>query len=288
MYAVMGATGRTGRVVAEELLASGKKVRVVSRDANKLSDLVSRGAEAFAGSVDDADAVAKALRGVTWVYTMVPPPTTHVSYEEAGRALADAAVKAGATHVVNLSAIGAHMREGGGHLSDFYPLEQAFNRNVGLNVLHLRAGFFMENLFETIPEIKAKGTMSHLLRPDIAVPWIAARDIGHFAAQALLQLNFEGKSTRELLGHRDISMPETAALIGKAIGNPSLQYKQISSDDSPLPRPMVEMFEVFNHGSIRWLEKRSPMNTTPTSLETFLKDEFVPRFKLHRMAESNS
>ena len=40
MIVVTGATGRTGRVAAEALLAKGEKVRVVGRDSKKLTTMV--------------------------------------------------------------------------------------------------------------------------------------------------------------------------------------------------------------------------------------------------------
>ncbi len=36
MYVITGATGNTGKAIASALLAAGKKVRVISRDAKKL------------------------------------------------------------------------------------------------------------------------------------------------------------------------------------------------------------------------------------------------------------
>jgi uncharacterized protein YbjT (DUF2867 family) len=38
MYVITGATGNTGSVVAERLLAEGEKVRVVGRDPKRLND----------------------------------------------------------------------------------------------------------------------------------------------------------------------------------------------------------------------------------------------------------
>ncbi len=49
MYVVTGATGHTGSVIAKRLLAQGKNVRVVGRNSDRLSSLVSLGAEPFAG-----------------------------------------------------------------------------------------------------------------------------------------------------------------------------------------------------------------------------------------------
>jgi uncharacterized protein YbjT (DUF2867 family) len=47
MYAIIGATGNTGSLVAEKLLARGEKVRVVGRDAQRLVRFTRKGAEPF-------------------------------------------------------------------------------------------------------------------------------------------------------------------------------------------------------------------------------------------------
>ncbi len=43
MYVITGATGHTGKVAAETLLASGAKVRVIGRDAQRLQRLSREG-----------------------------------------------------------------------------------------------------------------------------------------------------------------------------------------------------------------------------------------------------
>ena len=45
MYVITGATGNTGSVVAERLLAEGEKVRAVGRDPKRLDGSSRRGAE---------------------------------------------------------------------------------------------------------------------------------------------------------------------------------------------------------------------------------------------------
>jgi uncharacterized protein YbjT (DUF2867 family) len=76
MYVVTGATDNTGRVIAETLLAKGKKVRAIGRKAEHLQSLVDKGAEAFVGSVTDSSAVLSAFRGAQAVYVMIPPNYT--------------------------------------------------------------------------------------------------------------------------------------------------------------------------------------------------------------------
>src|SRR4249919_3792634 len=73
MYAILGASGNTGSVVARTLLASGKKVRLVVRDASKVSALTALGAEAVIGTVEDAASLTKAFQGAEGAYVLMPP-----------------------------------------------------------------------------------------------------------------------------------------------------------------------------------------------------------------------
>ena len=61
MYVVTGATGHTGSVTAEALLAAGARVRVIGRDSKKLERFTEKGAEAFVADLTDAVALEKAF-----------------------------------------------------------------------------------------------------------------------------------------------------------------------------------------------------------------------------------
>ena len=76
MYVIVGATGHTGAVVAKTLLEQKLPVRVVVRDAPKGAEWKQRGAEVAVAALDDAKAVAEALRGAEGAYLMVPPNYT--------------------------------------------------------------------------------------------------------------------------------------------------------------------------------------------------------------------
>ena len=119
---------------------------------------------------------------------------------------------------------------------------------------------------------------------------IATRDIGAFAADALLKLNFSGKQTQELLGQRDLDMNEATAIIGTAISKPDLQYVQLTPEQvragllqigmsGNMADLLLEMSDSLNSGFIRALEKRSPKNTTATSYEAFVAQTFIPLYK---------
>ena len=158
MYVVTGATGNTGRVIAETLLAKGKKVRAIGRNAEHLQSVVDKGAEAFVGSVTDSSAMLAAFQGAQAVYVMIPPNYTVENFRayqnEVGEAYASAIRQAGIPYVINLSSVGAHLSEGAGPISGLYDVEQQFHRIEGVNVVHLRAGFFMENLFFSLDLIR--------------------------------------------------------------------------------------------------------------------------------------
>ena len=294
MFVITGATGNTGKIIAERLLAAGQKVRVVGRSAEKLQPFVAKGAEAFTGMADDAAAMTRAFAGARAVYAMIPPSMTSKDFraeqDRTSDALAAAIEKAGVTHAVTLSSVGADKTSKTGPVVGLYNLEQKLNRIAALNVLHLRAAYFMENLLPQVGVVRSMGMMAGPLKGDLSLPMIATRDIGGYAAEALAKLDFSGKQTRELLGARDVTMKEAASIVGKAIGKAGLSY---TNAPAMMLKPamvgmgmsanvvdlLLEMSDALNSGHMAALEKRSAENTTPTTLEWFAANVFAPAFQ---------
>ncbi len=202
MYVVLGATGHTGSVIATSLLSKGEKVRVVGRDATRLQRFVRKGAEAFTANVSDAAALAKALTGARAAYLLLPPNITSPDYradqERESDAIAKAVKESGLRYAVHLSSFGAGVPEGTGPIAGLHSSEQKLNALGGLNVLHVRAGYFMENTLTAINMIQAMGIFGHAVLPDLKLPMIATRDIGDYAAGRILKLDFSGKQTVSL------------------------------------------------------------------------------------------
>ena len=299
MYVVTGATGNTGSVVANRLLDQGKKVRVIGRSMERLQPFVARGAEAFVADLSDQTAATQAFADANAVYAMIPPnvasPDFRAEQRRVTAAIAAALEHAGVKHAVSLSSVGADKESGTGPVVGLREWEQALNQIPGLNVVHLRAGYFMENTLGQGAAIKAMGKAAGPLRGDLKLPMIATEDIGSAAAELLLALDFNGKQTRELLGQRDLSMDEATAIIGKAIDKPDLEYAQLPDAmmqpilvqmglSSNMAALIVEMAAALNSGHMRALEPRSAKNTTPTSFETFVKEEFVPVYRAQTKA----
>src|ERR1700746_420162 len=230
MYVILGASGNTGSIIADSLLSKGKKVRVVGRDAGRLQRFVRQGAEAFTGDMSDAAALTKAFRGARAAYLLLPPITSREDQERESDAIAQAVTESGLRYAVYLSSYGAHVPEGTGPVTGLHSSEQKLNAIGGLHVLHLRAAYFMENNLEAVSMIQGMGIFGHALLPDLKLPMIATRDVGDYAAQRLLNLDFSGKQTRELLGERDLSMTEATGVMARGIGKPDLRYEQFSYD----------------------------------------------------------
>jgi uncharacterized protein YbjT (DUF2867 family) len=293
MIAIIGASGNTGTVVAGRLLAHGEKVRVIGRDPHRLEQLVQMGAEAFVANATDAAALTQAFSGTRAVYLMIPPNPTHPNVREDQERVSDALVaavkNAGVEYAVVLSSIGADKPEKTGPVVGLHNLEQKLNGIAALKAVYLRAGYFMENLLPQVGIMQDFGTTGGPLRGDLKVAMIATPDIGATAAAALLKLDFSGKQARELLGQRDLTYQEVASVIGQAIGKPGLGYVQLPPAQlkpalvqmglsSNMADLLLEMSEALNSGYMRALEPRSAQNTTPTSIETFVAGQIVPRF----------
>ena len=289
MYVVLGGSGNTGSIIADFLLAKGQKVRVVGRDVGRLQRFVRNGAEAYTADLSDAAALTKAFSGARAAYLLLPPLNSREEQERQSDAIATAVKNSHLRYAVHLSSYGAHVPKGTGPVTGLYSSEQKLNAISDLNVLHLRAAYFMENNLTAIDMIHGMGLFGHALLPNLKLPMIATRDVGDYAAQRLLDLDFSAKQTRELLGERDLSMTEATAVIARGIGKPDLRYEQFPYDQVqqvlvqmgfPPKKAAVyiEMFEAINAGVLAAQEPRSPQNSTPSSFEKFVQDVFAAAY----------
>jgi uncharacterized protein YbjT (DUF2867 family) len=294
MYTILGATGNIGSVISKALLEKGEKVRVVGRSAGRLQPFVKRGAEAFVGDVTDAEAMTTALTGAHAAFLMIPPSMTSPDYradqEEMSDAFSAAAKNSGLQYAVNLSSYGAQAPAGTGPITGLHNAEKKLNAIDRLNVLHLRPGYFFENHLAGIQMIQMMGIFGGALRGDLKIPMIATRDIGAYAAERLLKLDFNEKRTQELQGERDLTLQEVVVVIAKELRKPDLRYVQIPYDQmekvleqmgtpAKTVASFIEMFQGINNGIVTATETRAPANTTPTSIETFVKEVFAPAYR---------
>lgn len=274
-YVVAGATGRVGSVVARELQTLGVTPRVIVRAESAARDWRDRGAEAAVGSLDDAAFLSAALAGASGFFTLLPENVPPDDFHGARRRMADAmaaAVKAaGGPRVVMLSAIAAVLPDGNGPAKDLHYCERVL-RATGAPITVLRACYLQENVAAAVPAVQQAGVYPNLLgNPDLEFPMIATKDVGRFAADALVTWPAIN-STIDLLGPR-YSIRQVAERLGAALGR-SVQVVDIPPAEhvhalvaagvpAPLAEILAEMFAAFAAGTIAPASERRLAGRTP-------------------------
>lgn len=264
MFVVAGATGNTGSVVANKLLDAGKEVRVLARDPKKAEALKARGAEVVSVDLDDAQALTQALAGAEGAYILSPPDASSGSFLAARRRLLDAVAQAVAAarvpHTVFLSSIGAQHEHGTGIIKSVHYGEKVLAA-TGLPVTFLRAGYFIENWAGVLQTVKKDGVLPTFLNDTLALPQVAARDIGLVAAQALLD-GPAGVRVIELGGPAEASAADVAQVLSRLLDRPigvapvplaavvpTFTSFGVSQDVAGLYR---DMYEGINNGTVAW------------------------------------
>jgi uncharacterized protein YbjT (DUF2867 family) len=283
MYVIIGATGNVGGKVAENLLASGQKVRAIARNAEKLKQFSAKGGEALPGSVEDAAFLTRVFEDAKVVFTMIPTDigaqNIAAHADSIGEAISSALASARVPYVVNLSSLGAEHKSGTGPIAGLHRQEERLNQLGDARVLHLRPTYFMENFFAGIPMIKNMGIYGTTVRPHVPLPMIATQDIAQAAADSLLKLDFPERKVRLLLGPRNYTFEESTKILGRAIGRPDLPYVHFSQEDglrgmiaagiSPdVAAAYIEMESAIDRGFIANYPRDAETNT-PTTMEQF-------------------
>jgi uncharacterized protein YbjT (DUF2867 family) len=234
-YVLTGSLGNISKPLAERLVAAGHSVTVVSSKAEKTAQIEALGARAAIGSVEDVGFLTKTFTGADAVYTMVPPNFGAGDWKKYIGSIGEnyaAAIKAsGVKNVVNLSSIGAHMPDSCGPVSGLFIVEKALNGLDGVNVKHLRAGFFYFNFLGNMGMIKNMGIIGGNYGEGTLLALVHTDDIASAAAEELLALNFSGKSIRYVVSDEKTTH-EVAAILGKAIGKPELPWINFRDEDT--------------------------------------------------------
>lgn len=298
MFVILGATGNTGGPLVRALLAQGRQVRVVARNPERLRSLAQAGGEAVSADLRDSVALTQALQGAEAAYVMLPANPASRDFraeqERASDAIASAVAQARVPYVVTLSSIGADKPAGTGPVVGLNHMELKLNIIPGLNTMHLRAGYFMENTLGQAGVIPKLGAVAGPLPAELKLPMIATQDIAAAACEELLRVvtdnAWRGHQKRELLGPEEISYADVATIIGAAIGKPGLKYVRLSEQQMQAAaadmgwsesfcKVLMEMASALTSGHMAPLEARNARNTTPTKYDAFVREYFLPAFR---------
>jgi uncharacterized protein YbjT (DUF2867 family) len=222
---VLGATGKTGRRVAERLAKQNLPVRLGSRSTTTPFDW------------GDQRTWAAALTGVKAAYVSYYPDLTVPGAVEAIRAFTELAVKNGVRRLVLISGRGETEAQ----------ICEDIVRNSGIEWTLLRASWFAQNFSEAdfLGPIRA-GEVA-LPVGDIGEPFIDADDVAEAAVAALTGDGHIGQ-LYELTGPRLWTFAEATAEIARATGR-AIRFTQIpikdyvaSLEQAQLPQESIALF----------------------------------------------
>lgn len=284
MYAITGITGQVGGAAGEALLAAGKPVRAVVRDAAKGSAWTAKGCEIALAALEDAAALTAAFRGAEAVF-ILPPPTFDPSpgFPEAravAAAVKQALAEARPRRVVHLSTIGAQATEPN-LLTQQSIIEMAL-ADLPLPVTSLRPAWYMENFAWDVADARERGVFRTFLQPaDKSFPMIAARDVGRAAAELLVEDRpGAGKQIVELEADRRSSPSDVAAAFAAALGRPvrvevvprEAWQALFTAQGMKNPTPRMRMLDGFNEGWIDFERGAARSLKGHVSLEAVVRD----------------
>jgi uncharacterized protein YbjT (DUF2867 family) len=260
MYAIAGVTGHTGSAAAQQLLDRAQPVRVIVRRGEQGDSWAARGAEVAVASLDDANALARALSGTEAAYLLLPPkyaePDVLAAQARTADAIAEAVRTSGVGHVVFLSSQGANREGGTGPVRALHYAEAQLT-GTGVPLTILRAPYFLENWAGVFPMAREQGVLPTFIPVDRAIPTAVTRDIGRIAADALTRPP-GGVRIIEIEGPERVSPRQVAQAVSTHLGRP------VSPVEAPLDAVVStftalgvsenaailfrEMYEAFNEG----------------------------------------
>ncbi len=214
---VTGATGKTGALVVDQLLAKGNAVRALVRRRDQRSErLASAGADAVVGDLLDIASLRPVMQGIDRAYFVYPPADRLL---EATANFAQVAREVGIGAVVNISQIVA--REG--HPSPLTRQHWLAERVLDwaqVGAVHLRPTFFAEMPFILNGRtIAADGTIYQPHGEGRHAP-VASEDIARVVVAVLANPAPHAGKTYVVTGPTAMSQRDIAATFGKVLSKP--------------------------------------------------------------------
>ena len=223
-----GTQGRTGRHVAEKLLARGVPVRAFVRQIDERSDkLRALGAEIFQGDFLDVRSVIKAMKGVSSVYYAYP---VQDGLGDATAAMAFAAREEGVSRLVNLVMFRSSTDAPTPRMRQNFLAEQVFEW-AGVGAVHIRATVFYENLARLVrSSLPAQGAVRLPWGKETTIlPLVAGEDVARVAVGLLTSPALTAGTTYPVVG-TTISLKEIIASLARVLDK-DVHYEEITDDE---------------------------------------------------------
>lgn len=232
-FTLTGSLGHISRPLAQQLLAAGHDVTIISHNPDRAAEITALGATPAIGSIADVHFLTQAFAGADAVYLMITAAQGDADLFEAGRqqaiTYATAVKAAGVKRVVNLSSVGANLGPEVGALHIYNVIEHQLTHDLpGVNLTFLRPTAMFYNLFSSLPSIKRDHTIytnSSLTKKN---SWVAPADIAPIAAQALVTP--QPGITSQYIASDEQSYSDVATILATVLHLPDLKAVQISDE----------------------------------------------------------
>lgn len=238
LIGVTGGTGRTGRLVTQQLVERGAEVTILSRTASTNPEY-----RTFDWNVPETYAAAFVDVAVLFVSTPFSIPVSSVA------AVVDAAVAAGVRRIVQLSALDA----AGMPSLPLRAVERVIER-APVETLVVEANWFMQNfIHEPLRTWIASGTLYGCAGEGRA-SIVDASDVADVCAAALLGASANGGGRLAVTGSTALSMADVAAVISRAVMHPVAYIDEtpdafgarLATADVPPPAVPI-LVDLFRH-----------------------------------------
>ena len=280
-----GASGTQGGPVARRLVDSGERVRLLVRDPEKVRHLERQGAELAVGDLGDLDSLRRAHRDVDRVFLHLPLQYDFDLHKTYGTNAITAAREAGVELlVINTT---AHVYQGTD--VEVYNVRQEVLdelRDSGVPSVILRPTFYMDVWIGPwiLPGIQTSGVLAFPLPNDYPFSWVAADEVGAYAAAALARPDLAGR-TFDVAGPQGMTGDEIAASLSATLGKP-VSWVGISAADyeqalAPLVGPdvasavadQIRYIVGGGHGTVAMEQTRTEFGVEPTPLDLWAKSQ---------------
>lgn len=186
--------------------------------------------------------------------------------------------------VVLQSSVGTELRHGAGEIDGLAATELALDE-IGVDVTHLRCGYFFTNLELQLDAIRA-GTVPVVMPLDLPMPWVAPRDIAEVAVTRLLSTDWSGRCVQAVHGPADLTWAQVAEVVSAATGL-RFDAERISDDamrdllraagmTDGLVEAVLGMSTGLRDGFVPE-QPRTVRTTTPTTLGSWAYEHLRPQ-----------
>ncbi|WP_326540473.1 NmrA family NAD(P)-binding protein [Pseudorhodoferax sp.] len=220
MHIIMGGTGHVGSAVTSALLARGEQVAIVTRDAGSAARWHGRGASILEADASNPASLRAAFRRGRRAFLLNPPADTSTDTDMVERhtvaSILEALQGSGLEKVVAASTAGAQAGERIGDLNVLWELEQGLQQQP-IPAAIQRGAYYMSNWDAQLDAARETGQLQAMFPADLAIPMVAPRDLGGFAAERMLS-SPDDVALRIVEGPRRYSANDVAHVLSQLLG----------------------------------------------------------------------